>query len=87
MCGIQKGISVNNDGLNDNFDLTGYNVKQLSIFNRYGLKVYSKSAYTNQWLGQSDSGDELPDGTYYYVIDFNNNQKAKTGWIYINKKQ
>jgi hypothetical protein len=29
----------------------------------------------------------LPDGTYYYVIDFNDNQVVKTGWIYINKEQ
>jgi gliding motility-associated-like protein len=86
-CEIQKGISADNDGINDNFDLTGYNVKSLSIFNRYGLKVYSKSAYTNQWIGQSDAGDELPDGTYFYVIELNDNQASKSGWIYINRKQ
>jgi len=81
-CGIQKGISTNNDGDNEFFDLQLLNVKHLSIFNRYGVKVYNKSNYTNQWIGQSDQGDELPDGTYYYVIDFNDNLPAKTGWIY-----
>jgi len=86
-CGIQKGISVNNDGDNEFFDLVGYNVKQLNIFNRYGTKVYSKAGYSNEWHGQSDKGDELPDGTYYYVIDFNDNQAAKTGWIYISREQ
>ena len=85
-CGIQKGISVNNDDHNEFFDLTLLNVKHLSIFNRYGMKVYTKSGYTNQWKGQSDKGDELPDGTYYYVIDFNDNLPAKTGWIYINRE-
>ena len=85
-CGIQKGISVNNDGLNDYFDLTLLNVKHLSIFNRYGMKVYSKDGYTNEWVGQSDKGDDLPDGTYYYVIDFNDNLPVKTGWIYINRE-
>ena len=84
-CGIQKGISVNNDGDNEFFDLTLLNVKHLSIFNRYGMKVYSKGGYTNEWKGQSDKGDELPDGTYYYIIDFNDNLPAKTGWIYINR--
>ena len=85
-CGIQKGISPNNDTLNDFFDLTLLNVEKLEIYNRYGMKVYSKSNYVDQWKGQSDKGDELPDGTYYYVIQFKNNQPTKTGWIYINRE-
>jgi len=85
-CGIQKGISPNNDGLNDNFDLEAYNVKELKIFNRYGTNVYSKANYQNEWVGQSDNGKELPDGTYYYVIDFAD-LKTKTGWIYSIREQ
>jgi gliding motility-associated-like protein len=85
-CVIQKGISVNNDGKNDSFDLTGFNVKNLSIFNRYGEKVYTFKNYTNQWAGQSDNGEELPDGTYYYVINRDNGE-TKTGWVYINRAQ
>jgi gliding motility-associated-like protein len=82
-CGglIQRGISPNNDGKNDYFDLQAFDVKQLQIFNRYGVNVYSKANYQNEWIGQSDSGDELPDGTYFYVIDFGDS-KSKTGWIY-----
>jgi len=85
-CDIQRGISPNGDGLNDSFDLTSLGVQQLSIFNRYGSKVYSKGDYTTEWHGQSDSDNELPDGTYYYVIEFKNNQSSKTGWIYINRE-
>jgi gliding motility-associated-like protein len=85
-CNIQKGISPNNDELNDYFDLEAYNVTQLKIFNRYGTNVYSKANYQNQWYGQTDSGNELPDGTYYYVIDFAD-LKTETGWIYINRIQ
>jgi gliding motility-associated-like protein len=83
-CLIQKGISPNNDGSNDFFDLVNFNVSKLEIFNRYGTKVYSKNNYENEWYGQSDKGDELPDGTYYYVIYFNEGTNA-TGWIYINR--
>ena len=83
-CEIPKGISPNNDTYNDVWDLSGYDVSKVEIFNRYGSKVYSKSNYSNEWYGQSDSGNELPDGTYYYVIEFNG-LPAKTGWVYINR--
>ena len=85
-CVIQKGISVNNDGLNDTFDLTGFDVKKLTIFNRLGMKVYSRNNYVDEWGGNSDDGDELPDGTYYYVIE-QRSGTVKTGWIYINRAQ
>ena len=86
-CTIQKGISPKGtgagDGLNDYFDLEGQNVTKLEIFNRYGSKVYTKSNYSKEWYGQTDNGDELPDGTYFYVIE-RNGEKSRTGWIYIN---
>ncbi len=85
-CQIQKGISVNNDGLNDTFDLTGFDVKKLIIFNRLGMQVYSRSNYINEWGGKSDDGDELPDGTYFYNIEQRSGE-VRTGWIYINRAQ
>jgi gliding motility-associated-like protein len=85
-CLIQKGISPNGDGQNDYFNLEGQNVSKLQVFNRYGMVVYKKDNYTNQWYGQDDDGDELPDGTYYFVIDRAAGE-AKTGWIYINRER
>ncbi len=83
-CGIQKGISPNGD--NPFFDLRNMNVAKLEIFNRYGLKEYSRDNYTQEWFGQNYADIELPDGTYYYLIQFKNNEKAVTGWIYINRE-
>ena len=85
-CDIPKGVSPNGDGLNDTWDLRGYNVKRVEIFNRYGTKVYSKSNYVDEWHGQSDNSNELPDGTYYYVVEFNDSP-VKSGWVYINREQ
>ncbi len=82
-CDIQKGISPDGNGSNDSFDLSFRKVKKLEIFNRYGLKLYSKMNYTNQWEGQTDNGDILPSATYYYVIEFNTNEAPLTGWIYL----
>lgn len=85
-CSIQKGISVNNDGKNDFFELTNLNVKKLQIFNRYGMMVYSKLNYTNEWVGKSNDGEDLPDGTYFYVIE-QASGKNTVGWIYLIRAQ
>lgn len=88
-CFIQRGISPNSDGMNDSFDLTGFNVKEISVFNRYGVKVYTASNYTNEWHGQADNGNELPTGTYFYSMSYTSGSQMsgeqKTGWIYINR--
>lgn len=87
ICNIQKGISPDGNGSNDYFDLSLMDVKKLEIFDRYGIPVYSKSNYTTEWKGQSNNGNELPSATYYYVIEFNNGSKAKTGWIYLIREK
>lgn len=82
---IPRGISPNNDGSNDSFDLTGLDVRNIVIFNRYGTEVYAYSGnYTTQWGGQSNKGEKLPDGTYFYTITKADGSTA-TGWVYINK--
>lgn len=84
-CEIQRGISPNGDGKNDMFDLSRLNVSKLTVLNRYGKEVYTKSNYTKEWHGQTNKGDELPTGTYFYVIEHKNG-KSFTGWIYINRQ-
>jgi gliding motility-associated-like protein len=83
LCDIQKGISPNGDGSNDYLELVA---KKVEIFNRYGKEVYTKTNYNNDWHGQFMGGGEMPDGTYYYVIELVSGVK-KTGWIYINREQ
>lgn len=84
-CEIPKGISPNGDGKNDSFNLTSFDVSELKIFNRYGTAVFSKKNYSNEWHGQSDTGHDLPDGTYYYMLQMNNGE-SKTGWVYVIRK-
>ena len=83
-CTIQRGISPNNDGDNDVFDLSALNVRQLFIYNRYGTEVYNLPNYTNQWGGLSSGGMELPDGTYFYIIQTVEGENI-SGWIFINR--
>lgn len=84
-CDIPRGISPNGDGKNDEFDLSGLGVKKLSIFNRYGQEVYSKNNYLKEWHGQGHGSEELPTGTYFYMVERTNGE-SKTGWVYINRE-
>ncbi|MCG8412484.1 MAG: gliding motility-associated C-terminal domain-containing protein, partial [Bacteroidales bacterium] len=48
----------------------------VTVFNRWGVKVFEQKGYKNSdpsmaWDGSSSSGEELPSGTYYYIIILN----------------
>ena len=82
-CWIPKGISPGDADFNNDFDLSNLDVQHLKIFNRYGLEVYEKENYSNEWHGQSDKG-ELPTGTYYYVVTLSAGKRL-TGWVYLQR--
>lgn len=72
---IPSGFSPNKDGTNDLFVITRpFNTTiSLDIFNRWGNQVYKSTDYKNTWDGKGNQpnrimGDDLPDGTYYYVV-------------------
>ncbi|MGZ4034587.1 MAG: T9SS type B sorting domain-containing protein [Bacteroidia bacterium] len=73
-----NGFTPNGDGHNDSWYIDGISVDKqnvVSIFNRWGEKVWATTGYDNQsrkWEGNSFTGGALPDGTYFYVIKFKN---------------
>lgn len=81
-CMIPAGVSPNNDNRNDTFDLSGFDVLNLKIYNRYGRMVFEKDNYTNEWYGQDFNNRKLPDATYYYYIKMISGE-ARTGWVYV----
>ena len=62
---IPNVITPNGDGMNDAFLIENIEFFQneLAIFDRWGIIVYEKKDYRNQW-----KGEEQPEGTYYYVL-------------------
>ncbi len=90
---IPEGFSPNGDGINDPFVIRGilhYPNNTFVIFNRWGNKVYETSHYQNTWDGRSSTGlrfggDELPVGTYFYVLDLGDGSDIFKGSIYLNR--
>lgn len=70
-----NAITPNGDGLNEFlvFDLLEFNPEDypdnsIIIFNRWGDILYEAEPYNNDWDGRNQSGGELPEGTYYYIL-------------------
>jgi large repetitive protein len=76
---VPNGITPNGDGLNDElvFDILLNNPpsefpdNEIIIFNRWGDIVYQAKPYLNDWKGTNDSGKDLPQATYYYILRLN----------------
>ena len=63
-------ITPNNDGRNDFFvtNTPGDGIK-LTIFNRWGKIVFKSADYKNDWDGKNSEGGDLPEDTYFYIIE------------------
>lgn len=68
---IPNTFSPNGDDINDSWEIDGlelYPDNQMSIFTRWGQKVFQTTAYskTKMWDGKNHA-----EGVYYYVLDLN----------------
>lgn len=64
-------ISPDGNDRNEVLDLSELNPDSecfITIMNRWGSEVYTNEAYANDWAGTDNSGNSLPDGTYYYLL-------------------
>jgi gliding motility-associated-like protein len=71
---VMNAFTPNGDGTNDRWIVTnngGLCVTNVyvTVFNRYGSEVYVNPNYQNNWDG-TYKGNPVPDGTYYYVINY-----------------
>ncbi len=88
---VFNGVSVIQDGQNDwmkirNIEL--YPSNNVSIFNRWGDKVFEMSPYDNNqkaFRGESNinGNNKLPGGTYFYSIDLGDGSPKTTGYLQI----
>ena len=87
-----NGISANNDGSNDGFQIdciTQFPNNSVKIFNRAGVLVYAEDGYNNvdvvfEGIGLYGiylAGENLPDGTYFYIIDKGDGSRPVTGYL------
>ena len=82
---VPNTFSPNNDGVNDNWNITAlvtYPESTISVFDRNGQPVYQSTGYSTPWNG-TFNGSLLSTGIYYYVIDLKNGTPKIAGWVLI----
>lgn len=86
-------VSANGDGINDSFyveELEQSPNNMVRIYDRYGLKVFEKSNYVNEFVGVSNINnfvisreDGLPEGVYFFTIDMLDLDLSYQGFLYL----
>ncbi|MDM1553250.1 MULTISPECIES: choice-of-anchor L domain-containing protein [Chryseobacterium] len=89
---LSNAITPNMDGINDTIDfsgISGYKDFAASIFDRYGAEVFKATKEDAIWRG-SLKGINLPTGTYWYRVQWENpaNKKLeqRSGWILLKNR-
>ncbi|WP_422350448.1 gliding motility-associated C-terminal domain-containing protein [Flagellimonas sp.] len=87
-------MTPNDDGVNDFLLIDGIeNVPNnvLNIYNRYGVLVYSKLNYTNEFNGKSNrngvisKASGLSAGVYFYILTVTDTREKYQGYLYISQ--
>ncbi len=88
-CGSQlvvyKGFTPNGDGHNDFWiidGITNFATNSVYIYNRWGDLIWNADNYNNEsvvWDGKNKKENELPDATYFYIIQAGG--KVYKGWV------
>ena len=85
-----------NDGIFRIINIEAFPENSVELFNRWGAKVFAVTHYdnaSNAFTGLANGGailkvkDQLPAGTYFYVIKYlkRGEAKQKSGYLYINR--
>lgn len=85
---LVTAISPNGDGINDYLELGDIPAmeNEVKIFNRWGDLVNSFTNYDNvnvRWEGTRSDGENLTEGTYYYIFQTTDLSVSYSSWVQI----
>ncbi len=80
---IPNTFTPNNDGVNDVWNIKNldrYPDCVMDIYNRYGAQMFHSVGYSTAWDGRFN-GQNVPVGTYYYVLNLKDGTKNYGGYV------
>ena len=92
---IPNAFSPDGDGVNDLWEITGLQSMgafQLQVYSRWEVKVFATSDLQHPWDGTSNTtagnyeGKALPDGTYFYILTFEDGSPTQSGYVFIKRR-
>jgi gliding motility-associated-like protein len=89
-CIIPNIITPNEDGVNDRFvipclaETQKFLDNEVAIFNVWGDEIFRAAPYLNDWEGMYN-GEELPAGTYFYVVNFGDGTEVQSGFLVLHR--
>ena len=93
---IYEGFSPNDDNTNETWQIAGienYPNNTVQIYNRWGNLLFEVQGYNNRdkaWGSDSSVGlilgsKNVPDGTYFYLIDLGDGSPIRKGYITVHR--
>ena len=87
-----NAVTPNNDGKHDFLHIQNaeyFPGNKVIIYSKIGHKVWEVTDYINgdpdrSFWGYNDNNDELPDGTYYYLIKYKGDSEV-SGFFLLSK--
>ena len=80
-------LTPNSSGMESTWKIVNmekYPNARVRVYDRNGVEVLNVRGYKNDWRGTyKDSGQMLPAGSYYYIVDLKTGEKPLKGWLYI----
>lgn len=81
---MPTGFSPNDDGSNDAYivqGLEGFPNNRMLVVNRWGNTVFDQLNYRNDWRGENQQGEALPNGTYFVIITINEGEQTLQNYV------
>ena len=83
---VPNVFTPNGDEVNDVWlleDAFFYSDSEVRVYNRYGKLVFKSIGYDSPWDGKNETGNDVMDGSYFYIIDLGDEYEKIKGTVSI----
>lgn len=89
MLELPSAFSPNDDNANDMYYIRGieaYPDNRFIVLNRWGNVMFETESYNNDnnyWAGESNNGNQLPDGIYFVLLEIDGGDITRETYVHI----